>query len=212
MECARAQCCYYWCHFLLLILNNANLYIHFNFLGFSGSDDYTLCVWKVNEQVYRTPAEAIAVRAAEKNTGRALQAAISVPTPGSNPNLKGKKKAPFKLKSLLPVSSTLETRGRSSNINDIKILASLQGIALENSGVEEDSPSESTHLGLFCDQKSSIEMLHGEVQHHQEGSNFDLAAHLQTWMGDIGSILEEACKKKQLSDFLVGLAPQVSVE
>ena len=51
-----------------------------------------------------------------------------------------------------------------------------------------------------------------KVQHHQDGSNYDLAAHLQTWMGDVESVLKEAIQRKQLSDWLIGLAPQVSIE
>lgn len=215
MECTRAQYCYHRYTDKKFLIPNCRLnfvlsFIHF-LCYFLGSDDYTLCVWKVNEQTHQTPTEAIAARTVERNSARLLQV-NSARTLSLNSNLKVKKKTPSKLKSLLPVSSILDTGGRSSSIHDIKILASQQGIVLNNCNIEESCPSESTHLGLFRDRETSIEMLLGEVQHHQERSNYDLAAHLQTWMGDVESVLKNACKNKQLSDFLIGLAPQVSIE
>ena len=177
-----------------------------------GGDDFTVRMWKVNEQVHQTPSEALKSRsvAAEK-----VKKEIQLDS--STSCSKGKKKMTGKLKSLLPVSATLDGRGRISNLNDIRSLANHQGIPLDHSSSDQElapitSESLSPHLGLFCDQQSSRQTLQEEINHHLNGSNFDLAIQLQMWQGDVESAIRDAVKKRQLTDFLIGQAPQVSQE
>jgi hypothetical protein len=71
------------------------------------------------------------------------------------------------------------------------------------------------HLGFFCDQSSTLRLLDGEEERHIEENNIDLAAHVRMWHADTVNmqlLLTEAAKKKQLNDFLLSLAPQVSIE
>jgi len=71
------------------------------------------------------------------------------------------------------------------------------------------------HLGFFCDQAATVRLLEGEEERHIEDNNMDLAAHVRMWHGDAVNmrlLLTGAAKKKQLNDFLLSLAPQVSIE
>ena len=46
-------------------------------------------------------------------------------------------------------------------------------------------------------------MLQKEIEHHEEGSNNNLATCLKIWMGDVETALREAIKRKQLNEWLV---------
>lgn len=194
----------------------------------TGSDDLTLRLWKVTDQVHSTAGESIAAKGGKEKkktvgfkpvpSGAGHQQARHQSVPA------GKKKPTSKLKSLFPVSAALEARGRLEGLNDCRIMAALKGIPLKHS-VSDDAPESAcifpaedfgqdqlTHLGFFCDGQSTRRMLQEEIEHHEEGSNADLAAHMRIWQGDVESVLKEAVRKRQLSDWLVGLAPQVSLE
>lgn len=54
-------------------------------------------------------------------------------------------------------------------------------------------------------------MIDQEVMHHVAGSSLDLAAHMLLWLGDVEPVLREAVRLRKLSDFLVSLAPRVSL-
>lgn len=191
----------------------------------TGSDDMTVRMWKVKDQIHQMPAESIAVRTGKEKKKTPFKPPSSFParhsTSSGSSNIK--KKTASKLKSLFPVSAALEGRGRPDGLKDCKILATLKGIELKHSVVDEDPKSytfpaedfgdaELAHLGFFSNRESTNQMLDEEIYHHQEGSNFDLAAHLRIWQGDVEPMLREAVKKRQLNDWLVSLAPQVSLE
>jgi hypothetical protein len=191
----------------------------------TGGDDMTIRMWKVKEQVYKTPAESIAVKTLKERKKTPYKPPQSSSFVGRHATSSGttKKKPPSKLKSLFPVSATLEARGRIEGLKDCKILATLKGVTLKHSVIGEDPESytcpasdfgdaELAHLGFFASRDSTVQMLQEEIDHHQEGSNSDLAAHLRIWQGDVESMLREAVKKRQLNDWLVSLAPQVSLE
>ncbi len=192
----------------------------------TGSDDLTLRIWKVTDQIHSTPAETLATRTDKKKTGfKPVTCAVSqARQPHSTTTGGAKKKTNTKLKSLFPVSAVLEARGRNEGLADIKILANLKGIPLKHSivddppgtthlfPVEDFGQDHLTHLGFFGDSNSTRQMLQEEIEHHEEGSNNDLASHFKIWMGDVESALREAVKRKQLNEWLVSLAPQVSLE
>lgn len=191
----------------------------------TGSDDMTIQMWKMKDQVHKTPAESIAVKTVKERKKAPFKPPTSSSVTGrhTSSSAAAKKKAPSKLKSLFPVSATLEGRGRLEGLKDCKILATLKGVSLKHSIVDEDPKSypfpisdfgnaELAHLGFFVNRESTVQMLQEEIDHHQEGSNFDLAAHLRIWQGDVEPMLREAVKKRQLNDWLVSLAPQVSLE
>ena len=191
----------------------------------TGSDDMTIRMWKIKEQIHKTPAESIAVKTMKERKKTPFKPPASSSFAGRHPISSGtyKKKPSSKLKSLFPVSATLEARGRLEGLKDCKILATLKGHSLKHSVVGEDPKSytypasdfgdaELAHLGFFASRESTVQMLQEEIDHHQEGSNLDLAAHLRIWQGDVESLLREAVKKRQLNDWLVSLAPQVSLE
>lgn len=191
----------------------------------TGSDDMTVQMWKMKDQVHKTPAESIAVKTVKERKKAPFKPPTSSSVTGrhTSSSAAAKKKAPSKLKSLFPVSATLEGRGRLEGLKDCKILATLKGVSLKHSIVDEDPKSytfpisdfgdaELAHLGFFVNRESTVQMLQEEIDHHQEGSNFDLAAHLRIWQGDVEPMLREAVKKRQLNDWLVSLAPQVSLE
>lgn len=190
----------------------------------TGGDDMTIRMWKIKEQTHKTPAESIAVKTMKERKKTAFKPPSSS-FAGRHQASSGtsKKKPSSKLKSLFPVSAALEARGRLEGLKDCKILATLKGVTLKHSIVEEDLESytypacefgdaELAHLGFFASRESTVQMLQEEIDHHQEGSNLDLAAHLRIWQGDVESLLREAVKKRQLNEWLVSLAPQVSLE
>ena len=191
----------------------------------TGGDDMTIRMWKIKEQTRKTPAESIAVKTMKERKKTAFKPPLSS-FAGRHQASSGtsKKKPSSKLKSLFPVSAALEARGRLEGLKDCKILATLKGVTLKHSIVEEDPESytsrsiekignaELSHLGFFASRESTVQMLQEEIDHHQEGSNLDLAAHLRIWQGDVESLLREAVKKRQLNEWLVSLAPQVSLE
>ncbi len=190
----------------------------------TGGDDMTVRMWRVKDQIHRTPAESIAVKTVKERKKTSIKPPSSFS--GARHTISSaasKKKPPSKLKSLFPVSATLEGRGRTEGLKDCKILATLKGVSLKHSVVDEGpeaykipasdlGDAEFAHLGFFCSRESTTQMLQEEIDHHQEGSNFDLAAHMRIWQGDLEPMLREAVKKRQLSDWLVSLAPQVSLE
>ena len=191
----------------------------------TGGDDMTVRMWKVKDQIHRTPAESVAVKVIKerKKTPFKPPSSFSGARHASTSSAAAKKKPTSKLKSLFPVSAALESRGRTEGLKDCKILATLKGVSLKHSIVDEDpeayrfppsdfGDAELAHLGFFCSRESTIQMLQEEIDHHQEGSNFDLAAHMRIWQGDVEPMLREAVKKRQLNDWLVSLAPQVSLE
>lgn len=191
----------------------------------TGSDDMTVRMWKVKDQIHKTPAESIAGRAVKERKKTPFKPPGSLPARHSTSSTSScaKKKTIGKTKSLFPVSAALEGRGRPEGLKDCKIVATLKGIELKHSVVDEDPKSytfpaedfgdaELAHLGFFCNRESTIQMLDEEIYHHEQGSNFDLAAHLRIWRGDVEPMLREAVKKRQLNDWLVSLAPQVSLE
>lgn len=192
----------------------------------TGSDDMTVRMWKIKDQVYQTPSESMAARTVKERKKAPFKPPTSAPSrhlTSSSANTNAKKKTTGKLKSLFPVSSALEGRGRLEGLKDCKILATLKGVTLKHSVIDEDLKSytfpasdfgdaELAHLGFFCNQESVLQMLDEEIYHHQEGSNFDLAGHLRIWKGEVEPMLREAVKKRQLNDWLVSLAPQVSLE
>ena len=192
----------------------------------TGSDDLTLRIWKVTDQIYTTPGESLAGRTTTEKKKTAFKPVVGSVPPGrhaAGPS-SCKKKPTSKLKSLFPVSAALEARGRSAGLNDCKIMATLKGIPLKHSVSDENPESrytfpaddfgqdELTHLGFFCDSKSTRRLLQEEIDHHEEGANQELAAHLKIWQGDVESVLRDAVKQKQLNEWLVSLAPQVSIE
>lgn len=191
----------------------------------TGGDDMTIRMWKVKEQICKTPAESIAVKTVKERKKTPYKPPQSSSFVGRHATSSGtaKKKPSSKLKSLFPVSATLEARGRTEGLKDCKILATLKGVTLKHSVIGENPESytypasdfgdaELAHLGFFVSRDSTVQMLQEEIDHHQEGSNSDLAAHLRIWQGDVESMLREAVKKRQLNDWLVSLAPQVSLE
>ena len=193
----------------------------------TGSEDLTVRRWRIKDQVHKTPAESLAIkRPQEKKKDVVKPTTSSVPRPERHTGSAGSKKGPSKLKSLFPISAVMESRSRTEGLKDCKVVATLKGINLMHSVPEEDLNSVTFsadsfgqdnlfHLGFFCDRAATVNMLEGEEEGHIEDNNMDLAAHVRMWHADainIEQLLKEAAKKKQLNDFLLSLAPQVSIE
>lgn len=189
----------------------------------TGSDDLTVRMWKVKDQICQSPAESLAGKTVREKKKMPYKPLASASRHAAPTNAASKKKPTSKLKSLFPVSAALEARGRPDGLKDCKILATLNGIELKHSVVDESpelytfpasdlGDAELTHLGFFGSRESTIQMLDEEIDQHQHASNFDLAAYLKLWKGDVESMLKEAVRRRQLNDWLVSLAPQVSLE
>lgn len=195
----------------------------------TGSDDMTIRMWRVKDQICQTPTESLAVKTVKEKKKVASSKPLSGrhSTMATNASSSSSKKKPTgKLKSLFPVSAALEGRGRHEGLKDCKILAvSLNGIELKHSVVDDEEGPESytfpasdlgdaelAHLGFFANRETTVQMLEEEIDHHEHASNFDLATHLKIWQGDVESMLREAVRKRQLNDWLVSLAPRVSLE
>ena len=95
----------------------------------TGSEDLTVRRWRVKDQIYKTPAESLAVRRSlEKKRDLPTPTASSVAGPDRHSgNAAGSKKGPGKLKSLFPISAVMEGRNRTEGLKDCKILATLKG-------------------------------------------------------------------------------------
>lgn len=189
----------------------------------TGGDDLTVRLWKMSDQSHKTPGESISARNAKEKSKATSKASSAAPIRNVASTAASKKKTGSKLKSLFSVSANLESRGRAEGLKDCKILAVAKGIPLENSVPNDTTESHSyadaefgrdqlAHLGFFVGSEATKRMLDGEIKHHEDSDNFDLAAHLRVWQDDVETLLKEAVKQKQLSDWLVALAPRVSHE
>ena len=66
------------------------------------------------------------------------------------------------------------------------------------------------HYGFFGDDKAMSRMLAAEQNQHQTNSNIELSQHISLWRGDLAETIREAGRKRQLTDWLVSMAPMVS--
>lgn len=189
----------------------------------TGSDDMTVRMWNIKDQTHVTPSDSIAKRGVKERKKTVQKIPASSSSRPAYSASSAKKKVIGKLKSLFPVSASLEGRGRTEGLKDCKVLANAKGLPLNHSVADEDSESYNVpvdklgvrkyaHLGFFYNRETTVNMLQEEIKHHEEGSNLDLAAHLRIWQGDVEPMLREAVKRKQLNDWLVSLAPQISLE
>ncbi|XP_022241513.1 gem-associated protein 5-like isoform X2 [Limulus polyphemus] len=131
-------------------------------------------------------------------------------------SMERKKKKPVH-KSHFPVSAALENRGKHFSCADCLHLVDHLYPAKEtclssslSSDVEPSKPQEQdkfTHLGFFTDRHAMLDLLITEGVKHRENGNLDLALQQELWIGNVGPALREAAEKRQLSDWLVALAP-----
>ena len=185
----------------------------------TGSDDFTVRVWNIKDQINKTPAETIAARPVQEERKKTeVRPSASRSVNSGTGNSASKKTS--KVKSLFPVSANLEARGRLQGLNDCMVLATLAGVDIKHFVAQDDrqvTPEEIgsgqyANLGFFGDKDSVDRMLQVEIDHHVTRNNLDLAAQLQLWRGNLENVLREAVGKKLLTDWLVSLAPQVSPE
>ena len=190
-----------------------------NVLEIAGGNDSTVRVWNVQDQVHKTPTEAIAARPVNEKRKKAEFQASASRLVNSGTGISASKKT-TKLKSLFPVSANLEARGHLKGLNDCKVLATLAGVQIKHFETRDDrqvTPEEIgrgryANLGFFGDKYLVDRMLQVEIDHHVTRTNLDLAAQLQLWRGSMENVLKEAARMELLTDWLVSLAPQVSPE
>ncbi|XP_071951268.1 gem-associated protein 5-like [Antedon mediterranea] len=114
----------------------------------------------------------------------------------------GKKRR--KVKSLFPISASLDNRGKQSLQEDcIKIAEMKYGTG--NSEMSAGS-GDQTHLGLFGTRREAYAMFREEEKHHMESANLESYYCLELWKGNIGGVLKEATEKQQLTDHLVTMS------
>ena len=186
----------------------------------TGSDDFTVRVWNVDQQEHKNVGESLAARLTKDERKKAALVSVNRLATAAVSSSVAKKKL-TKLKSLFPVGASLEARGRVQGLLDCKILATARAIPLVHSESlvnheivsQDDFGSEPwANLGFFGDSHSTARMLDTEIEQHVKGSNLDLAAYLQLCKGGPESVIRQAVKAKTLTEFLVSLAPQVSIE
>ncbi|XP_069679265.1 gem-associated protein 5 [Periplaneta americana] len=121
-----------------------------------------------------------------------------------------KKKTPI-TKSFFPVSSIQKNLKNVQHFtNCCHLLASLNTNVPVVDGVCTETSELPPYLGFFGDRNAMQKLLDMEVEQHNNNGQFELAQNLELWRGNITEMLREAARRKQLSDWLVSLAPMGS--
>ncbi|KAK3580429.1 hypothetical protein CHS0354_035471 [Potamilus streckersoni] len=141
-----------------------------------------------------------------------------------------KEKKRRKPKSVFPVSSKKDNRGKTSLLEDIVLLAKIiygttenkqEGIALklpQHTGGEEGEEKkyfeweEIAHLGFYLNRQAIYKCLHLEGEYHRNNDNMEYYYQLEIWKGNINGALRVARQREELSDWLVAMAPMASFD
>uniref|UniRef100_A0A146LNJ2 Gem-associated protein 5 n=2 Tax=Lygus hesperus TaxID=30085 RepID=A0A146LNJ2_LYGHE len=107
-----------------------------------------------------------------------------------------------KPKSMFPVTSTGMTQAKHISL--------LWGHISGTEATKKVSVGNSGYLDFFGDNQSMRRLAVVEEMHHREHGNATQADNFSMWSGDIAESIKDACRKKQLNDWLVSLAPMVS--
>ncbi|KAG1690688.1 Gem-associated protein 5 [Nymphon striatum] len=107
------------------------------------------------------------------------------------------------MKSILPVSSSFDNRGKLEVDEDCLFL--LQSI-YDYKGADNMKNSVPA-LGTYLEQDDVLHILNDEANYHETNDNIDFKLQLEIWKGNIGGALRYAARHQKLNDWLVSLAP-----
>ncbi|XP_066991997.1 gem-associated protein 5 [Anabrus simplex] len=188
----------------------------------TGSADFTLRVWRVSKLTNKLPVDKKKQRKTESKNVKPPEVAecksdltvtkedfvaskpVTDDVEESNATAeiatseKGEgcsKKKSARGRSFFPVSSKAWMQGRKLSLEHCQNILTTDG---------HTGPS------FFKDRSALMQLLEQEEQFHTASGNAEYVQHMALWKGNLGDTLKEAARKKQLSDWLVSLAPMVS--
>ncbi|XP_073993143.1 gem nuclear organelle associated protein rigor mortis [Rhodnius prolixus] len=184
----------------------------------TGSADNTVRVWNINKyhltksktkkqrltgvmKKFAGVQEATDLTPAEDN-----EQIISNPLPiPSKPEIPIKQEVitenKRKSKSMFPVTSNGISQAKSLRLLWDRITGNEPPVVTD---------ANAAYLNFFGDSKAIRQLMTAEESQHRQIGNHTYSRHLSLWSGDISETIKEACRKKQLDDWLVSLAPLVS--
>ncbi|XP_014674830.1 PREDICTED: probable GPI-anchored adhesin-like protein PGA55, partial [Priapulus caudatus] len=114
-----------------------------------------------------------------------------------------------KQKSLFPLTSNQENRGKMAAYADLTRLAEALYAGERTEKVGESSSGDAgSHLGLYMDRRAAFRLLKEEGEHHRDIGNVDYEVWLEIWKGNVGGALKIASDNNSLNDYLVALSAQ----
>ncbi|KAK9498761.1 hypothetical protein O3M35_003324 [Rhynocoris fuscipes] len=180
----------------------------------TGSADNTVRVWNINKyhltksktkkqrltgvmKKFAGVQEATDLTIEEEPEYNALP-----PAPKSEVATKPEMDSKKKSKSMFPVTS--------AGFSQAKCLRLLWSRLSGNEPPLAVPDHDTAYLDFFGNSKAIRQLMSAEESQHKLNGNYAYTRHLSLWAGDISETIKEACRKRQLDDWLVSLAPMVS--
>ncbi|XP_043214778.1 gem-associated protein 5-like [Amphibalanus amphitrite] len=198
---------------------------------FSGGDDCSLHLWRVDEQDAVVPetvtgeptaaplpaptgkekgrtragdgAPAVAVNGTDSASRDRTPPAAAAAAAAAQPRELGDGRRARTQRSLFPLSGAAENRGKAHSQADLEHLMA----AGDDSAPGGDGWS---HVGLFGNDAALRDMVDKEMRHHEAQKSSAQLLHMSLWRGDAAAVVRAAAAEALLTDELLALAPMVS--
>lgn len=180
---------------------------------YTGGADCKVFVWKTAAQTHIKPIE----RKKRKEMINKYQLTNVVEAKYGNVNFNAEpvspehcnyvvveknKKAVPKLKTLFPLTAAHLSEGKS--------FGHLISKSKESTNGENGTASEVSYLKFFGDTNDMMSLLNAEQAKHTEMQNLDGEQLCRFWKGDVTALVRDSIHKKQVSEWILSLAPMAS--